>query len=146
MANAFAVAASQTIDTGEQAVGGKLSAAWMGASESFGLGVEVEATPTTLLVRFAPRFGAMEADRLSEILATFKPLSSVALDFKGVREFEISALLPLGTALNALYGVRVLLLGLTSSQARLLRYLEVKEPEVAKPEMRAAAPPQPIVV
>lgn len=91
-------------------------------------GATVEAVPGSVLVRFGRRFTLREANRLAETLSTFRPLPKLTLDFKPVREFDVSAIVPLATAIKALHGARVVLQGLTATQSRILRYFGVEQP------------------
>ncbi len=85
-------------------------------------------TEGSLLLRFGRQFGAREAERLSETVLSFAPLSRLTLDFTWVRDFQDSACGLLATILVANRALKVVLRGLTPHQSRMLRYFGVGEP------------------
>jgi len=80
----------------------------------------------SLVLRFGRQFGVPEAERLSETIRSFAALSQLTLDFTGVREFQDSACGLLAATLAANRALKVVLLGLTRHQSRMLRYFGVR--------------------
>lgn len=76
---------------------------------------------SALVLRFGNRFGIAEAERLSETVRSFSPLSRVTLDFTEVWEFQESAYDLLARTLVAIGAPGVVLRGLTLQRAEVLR-------------------------
>jgi len=93
--------------------------------------MHAQLTDGALLLRFGRQFGVQEAERLSEAILSFAPLSHLTLDFAGVRDFQDSACGLLATTLVANCGLKVVLRGLTVQQSRRLRHFGVEEPALA---------------
>jgi hypothetical protein len=87
-------------------------------------------TEGSLLLRFGRQFGVREAERLSETVLSFAPLSRLSLDFTWVRDLQDSACGLLATILvaNRARALKVVFRGLTPHQSRMLRYFGVGEP------------------
>jgi hypothetical protein len=64
-------------------------------------------TEGSLLLRFGRQFGVREAERLSETVLSFAPLSRLTLDFTWVRDFQDSACGLLATILVANRALKV---------------------------------------
>ena len=76
----------------------------------------------TLLLRFGTRFGIAEAERVCEAARAFAPLRQLTLDFTDVRDFEQSACTVVADVLSARFARKVVLLGVTPGQSRMLKY------------------------
>lgn len=88
--------------------------------------VHAQLTDGSLRLRLGSHFGVPEAERLSETVRSFAPFSQLTLDFTDVRDFEDSACGVLAKTLSASRAHKVVLLGLTLHQARMLKYFGVK--------------------
>ena len=88
--------------------------------------VHVQLADGSLLLRFGRHFGVAEAERLTETIRSFAPLTELTLDFTSVREFEDSACGLLAEALADNRALKVVLRGLTLHQSRVLRYFGVR--------------------
>jgi hypothetical protein len=80
----------------------------------------------TLLLRIGTRFGTAEAERVCEATRAFAPLRQLTLDFTDVRDFEQSACAVVAKMLSERFGRKVVLLGVTPGQSRMLKYLGVE--------------------
>ncbi len=79
-----------------------------------------------LFIRFGKRFAAPEVERISEAALAMAPLSTLTLNFGAVQQFDLTALVPLVRALEALRNVTVVFTGLTAHQAKMLRYFGIQ--------------------
>jgi hypothetical protein len=80
----------------------------------------------SLHLRFGRQFGVPEAQRLSETIRSFGPLTQLTLDFTDVRDFEDCACDLLAATLAANRSLKVVLRGLTLHQSRVLGYFGVR--------------------
>lgn len=80
----------------------------------------------SLLLRFGRQFGVPEAEKLSETIRSFEPLTQLTLDFSAVRDFEDCACSQLAATLGANRALKVVLRGLTLHQSRVLKYFGVR--------------------
>ncbi len=76
-----------------------------------------------LRLRLGRRFGVPEAERVRETVQAFAPLRQLTLDFTDVRDFEQSACQVLAKVVSAIFVRKIVLLGVTLGQSRLLKYL-----------------------
>ncbi len=80
----------------------------------------------SLRLRIGMRFGIAEAERVCEAIRAFAPLQQLTLDFTHVRDFEQSACTVVAKMLSARFARKVVLLGVTPGQSRMLKYLGVE--------------------
>ncbi len=85
----------------------------------------VIAESETTVVRLDERFDAPQARSLEEMLALFRPVRQVVIDFRKVREIDAAAVANLAQTLGAFPESRVTFRGLSRHLRRVLRYLGV---------------------
>jgi anti-anti-sigma regulatory factor len=98
----------------------------------------VIAESAATLVRLQGRFDTSQARSLEDMLAMFKPVPHVIIDFANVREIDDAAVASLARTLGAFPESRVTFRGLSRHLRRVLRYvgagidgLSEREPEPA---------------
>jgi hypothetical protein len=84
----------------------------------------------TLRIRIEGDFGQDDSRRLAEAARALGPVARLVVDFAGVHECRDASLALLASTLASLPG-DVAVSGLTRHQARVLRYLGVKDVERA---------------
>lgn len=87
----------------------------------------VIAESETAVVRLDERFFAPQAQSIEEMLALFRPVRQVVIDFAKVREIDAAAVAKLAETLRASPESRVTFRGLSRHVRRVLRYLGVDE-------------------
>ena len=80
----------------------------------------------SLRLRMGRRFGIAEAERVCEAARAFAPLRQLTLDFTDVRDFEPSACTVVAKMLATRFLGKVVLLGVTPGQSRMLKYPSVE--------------------
>lgn len=85
----------------------------------------VIAESATTVVRLDDRFGPAQVSSVEEVLAMFRPVGHVIIDFANVRDADTAAVATLARALSGLAGSRVSFRGLSRHLRRLLRYVGV---------------------
>ncbi len=85
--------------------------------------MHVQLKDGSLRLRLGSRFGVPEAERVGETVQAFAPLRQLTLDFTDVREFEQSACPVLAKVVSASFVRKVVLLGVTLAQSRMLNCL-----------------------
>jgi hypothetical protein len=85
----------------------------------------VIAEAATTVVRLDGRFGLSQARSLEELLAMFRPVPRVVIDFGKVREIDDAAVATLAHTLDAYPESHVSFQGLSRHLRRLLRYVGV---------------------
>lgn len=83
----------------------------------------VIAESDTTVVRLDQRFDVARARSLADVLALFRPVPNVVIDFRLVRDVDAAALSELAQSIAAVPESRVTFRGLSRHLRRLLRYL-----------------------
>ncbi len=87
--------------------------------------MHVQLAQGSLVFHVGTRFGIREAERVHETVLALAPVTQLTLDFTGVREFHDSMVPKLAEALREQRGAKVVLVGLTVHQSRMLKYFGV---------------------
>jgi anti-anti-sigma regulatory factor len=93
------------------------------------------------IVRLKDRFDASHARSLADLLALFRPVGHVIIDFGPVRDVDDAAISDLARSLRAHPESRVTFRGLSRHLRRLLRYLGLGESGAGGPAPAEAARP-----
>jgi len=85
----------------------------------------VIAESATTVVRLDDRFGPAQVSSVEEVLAMFRPVRHVIIDFANVRDADTAAVATLARTLGGLDGSQVSFRGLSRHLRRLLSYVGV---------------------
>jgi anti-anti-sigma regulatory factor len=87
--------------------------------------VFVSAEPAATIVRLDGQFGPRQVSSLEALLAMFRPVRHLVIDFAAVRDVDAAAIAQLAHTLDAFSESRVSFQGLPRHLRRVLRYIGV---------------------
>lgn len=90
--------------------------------------MHAQLTNGSLRLHVGRRFGVPEAQRVCEAVRAFAPLRRLTVDFSDVDTFEQSACPVVAEVLSTRFARKVVLLGVTPGQSRMLKCLGLECP------------------